>query len=244
LITPRRIDDQQLAERYLADQLTADERDELEQYYSDHPQMLKDLQAVAGIKLGLALLRDSGELQQLTALPRRTRWHLPLALTAALLVAVIGAGLLRSQTQTRSTAVMAAAISTLTNRSGTPLDILITYDLQRTRSDADLVITKPVVAGAIKLRLRDSLDPPPATYRIELLSIQVDDTRVTRATLDELTADDHGLLNVYLDPAALDLGSYELRLFKGAGTAHAAVGDFLLDIVAEGGDPSQATSAP
>jgi hypothetical protein len=242
LITPRRIDDQQLAERYLAGQLAADEQDALEQYYSDHPQMLKELQAVAGIKLGLALLRASGELQQLTARPRRKRWHLPLALAAALLVAVIGGGLLRSQT--RSTTVMAATVSTLTKRSGTPLDILTTYDLQRTRSDADVVIAKPVVAGAIKLRLRDALDPPPATYRIELLAIQADDTRATRAAVDELTVDDHGLLNVYLDPAALDLGSYELRLFRGAGTAHAAVSDFLLDIVAEGSDPSQATPVP
>jgi hypothetical protein len=243
LITPRHIDDQQLAERYLADQLTDAERAELEEYYSDHPQVLKDLQAVAGIKAGLASLRASGELDQLTAQPR-TRWHLGLALAASLLVATIGSGyLLRSSMH--SGPVMAAATSALTNRAGVPLQILATYDLQRTRSDVDVIIAKPVATGAIQLRLRDVLDPPPATYRVELFAILPDDTRRSQASVDKVTTDDYGLLNVFLDPATLDLGSYQLRLLKDiAGATPAEVSDFLIDIVPDATEQSPANPNP
>jgi hypothetical protein len=244
LITPRDIEDQQLAERYLADQLGPIEQAELEQYYSEHPGVLQDLQAVAGIKMGLALLRATGELERLNA-PRKARWMLVLAAAATLLVAVLTGYLLRTQLQ--PPAVIAATASALSTARGVPLRVHSTYDLQRTRSDVDVTIVKPATPGPIELRLRDALDPPPAVYGIELLAIQPGDTRSSRAKIGGLRADDSGLLNLYLDPAALGVGSFELRLFRET-SRDAAPGsrqgsfdsgslelsDFLIDIVAEG----------
>lgn len=238
MITPRDIEDHQLAERYLADQLSPTEQAELEQYYSEHPDVLQDLQAVAGIKMGLALLRTTGELQRLNA-PRKTRWPLVLAAAATLLVVVLSGYLLRTQLQPPT--VIAASASALSAARGAPLRVHSTYELQRTRSDVDVTIVQPRSAGLIELRLRDALDPPPAEYRIELLAIQAGDTRSSRARLGGLRVDDSGVLNLYLDPTVLGVGSFELRLFKEASRDSASsssqdleLSDFLIDIVADG----------
>jgi len=232
LITPQDIDEQQLAERYLTGQLGATEQAEFEQHYTQDPRVLRDLQAVAGIKIGLALLRASGELQRLNA-PRTARWPAALAIAASLLVAVTAGYWLRSQPP----AVLAATASALTDSNGVPLSILTTYDLQRTRSDVDVTILKPNTAGTIQLRLLDALEPPPAAYSIELFAILPDDTRSSQAVLDALRTDDSGLLNVYIDAAALEVGSYELRLFKqAAGAERAQLSDFLIDVVTHSPD--------
>jgi hypothetical protein len=243
LITPRDIEDQQLAERYLADQLSPVEQAELEQYYSEHPDVLQDLQAVAGIKMGLALLRATGELERINA-PRKARWPLLLAPAATLLVAVLVGYLMRAQLPPPT--VIAATASALSAARNMPPRVHSTYDLQRTRSDVDVTIVQPPTAGLIELRVRDALEPPPAAYRIELLAIQSGDTRISRASLGGLSADDAGVLNLYLDPAALGVGSFELRLFKEASgdaapssrpdsfSASLELTDFLIDIVAEG----------
>lgn len=229
LITPRHFHDRQLAERYLAEQLSAQEQAELEEYYSDHPQALQDLQAVAAIKIGLAALRASGELAQLTANPRRQQ---RLALAAALLVAVVGAGpWWRAQVQPDSPPT--SAMPVLSDRAGVSLPIVSTHDVQRMRSDVDVIISKPTTAGAVELRLRDQFDPPPARYRLELHALLADGTRRPLATVGELMLDESGWLIVYVDPARLELGSYELRLFEDGAAAQApAMNDFLLDVVA------------
>ena len=232
MITPRRIDDQQLGERYLADQLDATEQADFEEYYAENPQQLRDLQAVAGIKLGLALLRASDELDALTV-PRRSLWPLGIALAASLLVAILGFSYLHLQDATQ--AVMSSAAEALTDASGTPLNLLTTLDVQRTRSDVDLVISKPGTAGAIELRIRDAFEPPPARYRLELFVIGDDETRQPKGRVDGLAPNAAGVLNVYLNPAALDVGSYEIQLFKDQRSGEDNhVGDFLVDIVAEG----------
>ena len=59
------IDDHHIAARYLADQLSDADREAFETYYVEHPDVLRDLEAAARMKVGLAQLREAGELDAL-----------------------------------------------------------------------------------------------------------------------------------------------------------------------------------
>ena len=70
------IDDHHVVARYLADHLTDDERQAFEAYYLEHPEAVKEMEAVARFKAGLHHLQQSGELDRLVKAPARTpRWH-------------------------------------------------------------------------------------------------------------------------------------------------------------------------
>ena len=64
LMDRKYIDDQHIVARYLADQLPAAQREEFESYYLQHPEMVEELEAAARFKVGLMLLRDAGQLDE------------------------------------------------------------------------------------------------------------------------------------------------------------------------------------
>ena len=77
------IDDHHIVARYLADRLPEPEREAFETYYLEHPEIVREIEAAARFKSGLAQLRDSGELAVLLKpAPWYARWQY-LALAAA-----------------------------------------------------------------------------------------------------------------------------------------------------------------
>ena len=231
MLTKQYIDDHQVIERYLADQLTDVEREEFESYYVEHPEILEDLQAAAGIKLGAALLRRSGELQKLTARPRWARWRSGLALAASLLVVITGAYLLRPGTQ--PTMIMAASLGDFPSTLATA-DI---YQVQRTRSEVDAVVVLPDRPEALTLRVRAAIEPPPASYQMQLAAIAEDETQTAIASLTGLRLDGEGFITVYLNSATLQPGMYQLNVSDEAAGAAATPNEFLIEVVT--GDAAQ-----
>ncbi len=222
MITKQHIDDHQFVERYLADQLSDAEREEFETYYTQHPEILDDLQAAAGIKMGMALLRTTGELKPLPA-PRSTpRWRPALALAASILIAAFAVAYLFRDT---APAVLANSLTSF----DTPLTLAATYQVQRTRSDVDATVALPTSPQAIRLRVRPTLEPRPARYRIELLAVGGDDALTSIATLGGMPLDGDGFITLYVSSASLQPGSYELKVSDAA--AAASVNDFLIEVV-------------
>ena len=83
------IDDHHIAARYLAEQLDEAEREAFEAYYLQHPDVLRDMEAAARLKTGLAQLRDAGELVQLL---KPQPWYRDQRYLAAAAVAAIAVG--------------------------------------------------------------------------------------------------------------------------------------------------------
>ena len=85
------IADRQVIERYLAGQLSDAEADAFERDLEAHPALARDVEQVARMKTGFAVLQRRGELAKLLAQPvaprqRRTAW----VATAAAVVLAVG----------------------------------------------------------------------------------------------------------------------------------------------------------
>jgi hypothetical protein len=61
----KHIDDHHLIERYLAEDLSASECEAFEAYYREHPEIVREMEAVARFKAGLNDLHRVGELDRL-----------------------------------------------------------------------------------------------------------------------------------------------------------------------------------
>lgn len=226
MLTKRYIDDHQVVERYLAGQLSDAERDEFEDYYAVHPDVLRELDAAAGIKLGVALLRESGELPALIAQRPAPRWRTGLALAATVLIAVV-AGAYWFRNDAAAPPILAGDLSGL--RASLP--VAASYQVQRTRSDVDAVVALPSTGQAVRLRIRPFFEARPTNYRVELLSITPDtDARTPLAAADGLVLDQDGLLTVYLDATQLQPGNYELIVAGQTGASGS--NEFLIEITA------------
>jgi hypothetical protein len=235
LLTKQYVDEHQLVERYLADQLSDAERNQFEDYYAENPDALRDLDAVAGIKLGVALLRESGELAALTAARPAPRWRAGLAMAATLLVAIV-AGAYWFRNDAGPPVILASNLDAF----GSPLPLAASYQVQRTRSDVDVSITLPPSPQAIRLRVRAIFDPPPpASYRVELLSLaETSDGRTTLAATGKFGLDADGFVTIYLNSAHLRPGNYELKVAdEAAAAADPDINDFLIEV-------TTGTSAP
>jgi hypothetical protein len=125
--------------------------------------------------------------------------------------------------------IMAASLDAF----ATPLPEAATYQVQRTRSDADAIVTLPDSPQAIRLRVRPALEPLPATYRVQLAAIADDDSLTEVAAVQALRLDGDGFVTLYVNSAYLQPGDYKLKLSSDADqTSSAAVNEFLLELVA------------
>jgi hypothetical protein len=219
-----------VVERYLADQLSDAERSEFEDYYAEHPDVLRDLDAVAGIKLGVAMLRDSGELAALTAMPPPApRWRAGLALAATLLIAIL-AGTYWFSNDAGPPVILADNLDAL----GLSASVAASYQVQRTRSDVDAVISLPPGPQAVRLRVRPEFETPPTSYRIELSAIAATgEVRTQVAATGKLGLDADGFVTIYVNSVYLRPGNYELRVINEAVPAgDPGTNDFLIEVAA------------
>ena len=103
LMDRKYIDENHIAARYLADQLSDSEREAFESYYVEHPEVMQELEVAARFKVGLMKMREAGELGQLMKRPAPFPRTLQFAAAAAVIVAAIGISIfyLRGSTRRR-----------------------------------------------------------------------------------------------------------------------------------------------
>ena len=119
--TDRHQDDAGIAQRYLAGQLSPEEQEAYEQYFIHNPDAVRELEATARMKVGLASLRDSGQLDSLLqAAPTTSRRAALMAIAASVAVIAIGVGLWRD-VRVPEGAVLVASATRLVDASGQAL---------------------------------------------------------------------------------------------------------------------------
>jgi hypothetical protein len=199
------IDDHHIVARYLADQLTDAEREQFEDYYLEHPEMLREIEATARFKAGLAQLQASGDLAALMKpAPWYAQWRY-LAVAAMVFIVIAIAFYFR----TPAPPLMAANLAEL----GGPSSIASSYSLLRRRGSAfDAEVTLPKVGEAIALRVLPEFGAPDSRYRIALTRIDADDKKDRLAEVDHLSADDDGMVTLYLNAPRIAPGDYEVTI--------------------------------
>jgi hypothetical protein len=226
------IDDNDVVARYLADQLTDEEREAFEAYYLEHPEVVQELNAVAQFKSGLVELQRSGTLQSI--LGRRPWWQRApnLAIAASLVVAIV-AGSVWFHRQDAASPILATSMAEFSGGRQTPLAIGASYDLQRTRSSSyDATIKLPREAAGIELRVKPDAPAQPAIYRAEL-SVVNEDSSKRLSEANRIVAADDGFVAIFLNSSVLRPGVYELKVAGDVGTSSAdAPTSFLLEFVA------------
>lgn len=199
------IDDHHIVARYLADQLPEPEREAFEAYYLEHPEMVREIEAAARFKSGLAQLQASGELAALLKPgPWYARWRY-LALAAAAIVIIAVAVYVRTPTPPLMVAELAAL--------GGPTTVASSHAVLRRRgSSFDAEVTLPDAGEAIELRVLPEFPATNSYYRISLSRIDADDAREELEQIEHLSADDDGMVRIYLDGSRLAPGDYEMTI--------------------------------
>jgi hypothetical protein len=223
-------DDPGLAGRYLAGQLSPDELQAYEQHLLANPDAVRELEATARMKVGLANLRDSGQLEGLLRGRTGLGWRWPATLAAAAALILIAVGLWRGGDVARETTLVARA-SELMDTSGRPLAAGSSYALLRTRSSTyDALVELPPEPRAIELRVRPEV-PAPA-YGVALSRIQADGTVTQIGNVKELKTEPDGFVRLYVDSSRLEAGPYLLVITPAEDRTAASTTAFRIKVVA------------
>lgn len=234
----RNQDDASIANRYLAGQLSPAEEEAYEQYFVRNPDAVQELEATARMKVGLANLRETGQLDALLsapAAPAFDRRKAMLALVASLAFVVIGVGIWRGLSVPDGAALMATAAD-LIDRSSRPLAVGETYVLLRTRaSDYDAIVELPVQPRAIELRVLPEAQSP--VYGGALSRILPDGSVEQIARVKGLKAQSDGFVRIYVDSSKLEAGPHLLVLSAAIEGANESVtSSFRLRVLSAGRD--------
>lgn len=209
--TDRHQDDVDIAQRYLAGQLSPPEQEAYEQYFIRNPDAVRELEATARMKVGLASLRDKGQLDSLLQrAPTTSRRSALMAIAASVAVIAIVVGLWRDVRVTDGAAIVASA-TRLLDSSGKPLAVGATYAVMRTRAtDYDAVVTLPEQPQALELRVLPESTAP--AYNATLTHTVPSGAVAQPTTVSELRAGHDGFVRLFVDSSTLKPGSYELAL--------------------------------
>jgi hypothetical protein len=230
-------DDPTAASRYLADQLTESERTAYEAALAQDPEVLRELEATARLKVGLRRLRDEGDLDTLVGKPRFGGSTLLVALAATVAAVVVGVGLWRSDLRTDRPQLLAATLQALVDQSGRVLPQVGTQAMFRRRAEAyDAVVELPAARGAIELRVQPDDVKPSSTYRATLSRIRDDNSEQPLGSVADLRLATDGFVTLYVDSSALTPGRYLLSIAGSSGTdAAAARESFVVKVVPRDG---------
>jgi hypothetical protein len=218
------VQDPTAAGRYLAGQLSAEEQRTYEALLVSHPEVLRELEATARLKVGLARLRERGELDGLLQAPVRTgppawlRQPAMIALAASFALAVVGALLWRN-TMPR-TGMLYASLNALQAHGGASRSLVGHYTLLRTRSTgAETTLSPPPAGQAFELRVLPDIERGPDGYLVQLFRVRsdgsVEQQAVAGSTALQPGAD--GFITLYADSSLLSAGRYQLKV-AAAGT--------------------------
>jgi hypothetical protein len=199
--------------RYLAGQLSDSERAEFEQRLESDPAVLRELEATARLKVGLAKLRETGELDALLAPPPWYQRNLTLATAAMLAIVVLGVMLVRLGPGNTHSPLLAASISSLVDQQGSALSVTSTLAVFRKRVEADdAIIESSPTAAAVELRVLPDTKAESGRYEMTLSRIGEDGALAEVASLDNLRPADDGFVTLFVDRSRLEPGRYRLNV--------------------------------
>jgi anti-sigma factor RsiW len=209
----KHIADRHVIERYLAGQLGDDEADEFEAYLEAHPAVAQEVERIARMKTGFAVLERRGELDALLAESPAPRSRRP-AWIAAAAAAVLALGFLAFRQTVDSPQAMrlAASLQTLSLPSESPVPLRASVSIARARGvGADAELTSSGAAqGAAQLEFSTG-GLPGGPYVAELLAVDAGGAR-SLGRVEDAVANSEGVVRLYLSLHALDSGAYLLRL--------------------------------
>jgi hypothetical protein len=197
-----------LASRYLDDQLTPQERDAFEAKLISDPEVVQELERVARLKVGLAKLAESGELEALVHRPasetRRPAW----AWAASIALVILAVGLWRTETDVTRAPMLAASLKALPVAASIASGSIERYTMLRTRSvDYDAIVIARPTAPIAELRILPGDTAHGPSFRATVYRLTADSEKAV-ARAEGLVADDSGYLTAYLDTSKLSPGPY------------------------------------
>ncbi len=224
--------DPTLANRYLTDKLSEQERHDYEALLVSSPDAVSELEATARLKVGLLKLRETGELDHL--LERRTpslhNFLTPLA--AALAVIVIGVTLWLPKLRHPGQApLLFASHVSLVEKSGRSLPVAVTAAFYSKRAAIPVErIEKPATPSAVVLRVLPAPLNRSHAYRLSLSRLR-DAAFEVLAQIGDLKPADDGFIECYADSARLTPGRYEVIVTDQATPPGTAAGVFMFDLI-------------
>jgi hypothetical protein len=204
-------DNATIASRYLADQLTDAERVAYEAALAEDPEILRELEATARLKVGLARLRSTGELQGLLRQSRLFQPQILVAMAATVVAIVVGIGLWRTSLNVGSPQLLAATLGALKNEAGQVLPLGATEAAFRKRAeDYDALLQLPAGRVAVELRVLPQTPAPSGRYRVALSRIGDDESSHPVASLSGLAASGDGFVEIFMDASKMSAGRYRV----------------------------------
>jgi hypothetical protein len=222
-------------ERYLSGRLSETDAQQLEAYWIEHPELIRDLENCARIKTGLASLRSRGQLAPLLRSSWWTGGLRLLTLAASVALVAIGAALWNGAHRPVNVAlgVTAAALPRIDGGFLPPGE---RYTIMRMRGAAasDAMIQLPETPQALELRILPEAAPTTSstgsgaaeTRRYSLWLIRDDATATPRRVgqADGFVSGTDGFITVFVDSRTLQPARYRLRLEPDAGQG------FIIDV--------------
>jgi hypothetical protein len=226
----KQIEDEHIVARYLADQLSPEEAEAFEAYYTRHPSMVREIEYTLRLKEGLATLRDRQELDSLMR-ARRWRWALPLSVAAAIAGAALGTWTWYGSPG--SAPVAAGSLEALLERNGgATLPLGGKYMLVRVRSaeTASLQIPLPAQHSALELQVLPTGGAAAAPYRLVLQEHRAEGEPKPVAEVTGLVPGPDGLVAAWLDSERIQRGQYTVELASERGESAAPAERFVIEL--------------
>lgn len=214
-----------VASRYLAGQLSDTERAAFEARLRDDPAVLREVEATARLKVGLARLRERGELDALLAPPVWSQKWFALATAAALVMIVMGVMLSRFEPRNATRPILAASIETLMDTQGNALAVTSTLVILRKRSETYDAVLEYRPAGAVELRVLPDTPAESGRYRVSLARTTDDGSLEPVARVDGLRPAEDGFVTMYVDASKLAAGRYRLAVIGDVRNGDASAAD-------------------
>lgn len=225
----KQIEDEHIVARYLADQLSPQEAEAFEAYYTQHPSMVREIEYTLRLKEGLATLRDGQQLDGLMK-ARGRRWALPLSIAAA--IAGIALGTWTWYGSSAAAPIAAGSLEALLENGQATLPLGGKYMLVRVRSaeTAPLAVTLPAEHSAIELQVLPAGGATAAPYRLVLQLQRAEGKPKALAEVTGLVPGPDGLVTTWLDSERIQRGRYTLELASEAGDSAAPAERFVIEL--------------
>ena len=226
----KQIEVEHIVARYLADQLSPQEAEAFEAYYTQHPSMVREIEYTLRLKEGLATLRDR---QQLDALikARPGRWALPLSIAAAVAGAALGTWTWYGSPDSPAP-VAAGTLEALLENSQATLPLSGKYMLVRVRSAEPMPLEIPLPAqhSAVELQVLPAGGATAAPYRLVIESHPTEGKPKPVAEVAGLVPGSDGLVAAWLDSERIQRGQYTVELASERGEAAATAERFVIEL--------------
>jgi len=227
-------DDLTTTGRYLAGQLSHEEREAFEAQVRRDPDTLKTLEATARLKVGLAKLRERGELDELLAPDPWYRRRFTWAAAAMIALAALGIMLTRQDSMPSRHQLVAGSIASLVGPTGVSLQVTAKLAVYRKRAGSpDAVLETSGSTGAIEMRVLPETAVNSHDYKVTLARLSDDGSVLTALAMAEhLQPADDGFVTLFIDSSQLRAGQYRLDIAGEVPAGSVAPSDtFLLRVV-------------